>query len=123
MAITKEVVVDQIEATANHTIQIRLKKNLVENGNVLSSAYHRTVLTPGAPLAAQIAAVNDDLAQSINGGPWPAVKDVKRIEAIVKAEHTPEVVKEWTEQHNPAPKPKNKWATRYRTTPKKVRGK
>ena len=89
--ITKQVVVDQIEATVGHIIQIRLKKNIVEDGRVISSAYHRTVLEPGTPLASQMDGVNEHLAQM----GWPAIKDISRIEAIVKAEHTPEVVKAW----------------------------
>ena len=81
MAITKEVVVDQIEITASDIIQVRFRKNLVEDGKVLSSEYHRTSLEPRVELADQMAAVNAHLKQT----GWVAVKDTSRIEAIVKA--------------------------------------
>ena len=98
MAITKEVVVDQIEAAANHTIQVRFRKNLVEDGKVLSSEYHRTALPPGVSLASQMAAVNQHLQQM----GWPACEDISRIEAIVKAEHTAEAVQAYRAAHSPA---------------------
>ena len=96
MPITKEVVVDQIELTASRTIQIRFRKNLVEDGKVLSFEYHRTALSPGVPLADQIADVNAHLQQM----GWPAVADTRRVEAIVKAEHTAEVVQAYRAAHS-----------------------
>ena len=93
MAITKEVVVDQIEATASRVIQVRFKKQVVEDGNVLSYEYHRTTLEPGVPAAEQAALVNAHLAQM----GWPTVRapDIARIQAIAQVEHTPAVIAEF----------------------------
>lgn len=94
--ITKEVVVDQIELTASRIIQIRFRKNIVEDGKLLSYEYHRTSLSPGTTLADQMKLVNAHLQQM----GWPPCADTKRIEAIVKAEHTPEVVKAYRVEHS-----------------------
>jgi len=48
MALTKENVVDKIETLENGTIQVRTATRVLEDGEVLSSAFHRHVLHPGA---------------------------------------------------------------------------
>jgi hypothetical protein len=48
MALTKETVVDKIEVLENGTIQVRSATRVLEEGEVLSSSFHRHVLTPGA---------------------------------------------------------------------------
>jgi hypothetical protein len=47
MALTKETVVDKIEVLENGTLQIRTATRVLENGEVISSSYHRHCLTPG----------------------------------------------------------------------------
>ena len=47
MALIKNVVVDRIEVLENGCIQVREKTEIIEDGNVLSSSYHRHVLAPG----------------------------------------------------------------------------
>ena len=48
MALTKETVVDKIEVLENGTLQVRTATRVLEDGEVLSSSFHRHVLTPGA---------------------------------------------------------------------------
>ena len=48
MALTKEQVTDKIETLENGTIQVRTATRVLEDGEVLSSAFHRHVLHPGA---------------------------------------------------------------------------
>jgi len=53
MALTKENVVDKIETLENGTIQVRTAIRVLEDGEVLSSAFHRHVLAPGQDLTDQ----------------------------------------------------------------------
>ena len=50
MAITKEVVIDQITVTENGIILYREATRIMEDGSELSKAYHRSSLTPGQDL-------------------------------------------------------------------------
>jgi len=50
MAITKEIVVDQITVTENGTVIYREATRIIEDGTQLSQTYHRTSLTPGQDL-------------------------------------------------------------------------
>ena len=50
MALTKEVVADKIEvveAGGNTVVQVRTATRIVEDGEVISSSYHRHVITSG----------------------------------------------------------------------------
>ena len=53
MALTKTEVTDKIEVLENGTIQVRSAIRIMENGSVLSSSFHRHVLTPGQDLTDQ----------------------------------------------------------------------
>jgi len=53
MALNKTSVVDKIETLENGTIQIRTATRIDEDGTVLSSSFHRHVLTPGSDLTDQ----------------------------------------------------------------------
>jgi len=53
MALTKETVTDKIETLENGTIQVRTATRVLEDGTVLSSSFHRHVLTPGQDLTDQ----------------------------------------------------------------------
>jgi hypothetical protein len=91
----KRTVLDQIECTASRFIQIRLRKEIVnEQGKVEATRYHRTAIAPGVPLSEQVAILNADLVNNY-GYPALAAADVARIQAIVDVEHTPEVVAEF----------------------------
>jgi len=51
MSLTKETVVDKIEVLESGTIQVRAATRVLEDGEVLSSSYHRHVLHPGDDLS------------------------------------------------------------------------
>jgi hypothetical protein len=70
MALNKTEVVDKIETLENGTIQVRTATRIDEDGVVLSSSFHRHVLTPGSDLS------NED----------------PKVSAIATAVWTPEVV-------------------------------
>ena len=57
MALTKETVVDKIEVLENGTLQVRTATRVLEDGEVLSSSFHRHVLTPGEDTANEDAKV------------------------------------------------------------------
>jgi hypothetical protein len=57
MALTKQAVIDKIEVVENGTVQVRERTDVLEDGNVLSSSYHRWTLTPGQDLTGQEAKV------------------------------------------------------------------
>ena len=51
MSLTKETVVDKIEVLESNAIQVRSAIRVLEDGEVLSSSYHRHVLQPGDDLS------------------------------------------------------------------------
>jgi len=53
MALSKEVVIDQITVTEYGIVLYREATRIMEDGNQLSQTYHRTSLTPGQDLAGQ----------------------------------------------------------------------
>ena len=57
MAITKQIVVDQITVTENGIVLYREATRIMEDGNQLSQTYHRTSLTPAQDLTGQPANV------------------------------------------------------------------
>jgi hypothetical protein len=48
MALTKETIVDKIEVLENGTLQVRSATRVLEDGEVLSSSFHRHTLAPGS---------------------------------------------------------------------------
>jgi DNA-binding transcriptional LysR family regulator len=50
MSITKETALDQITVTENGIVLYREATRIMEDGNELSKAYHRSSLTPGQDL-------------------------------------------------------------------------
>lgn len=75
--IEKKTVLDFI--TIDSGITVRLKKQIVEDGDVLSSGYHRFGITQESNIDAVIGAVNADL--DLMGYPAVSVEDVDRIKA------------------------------------------
>ena len=57
MALTKTTVVDQITVTENGIVLYREATRIMEDGNQLSQAFHRTSLTPAQDLTGQPANV------------------------------------------------------------------
>jgi len=53
MALIKEVVIDKIEVLESNAIQVRKITRILEDGEVLSSSYHRHVLQPGDDLSTE----------------------------------------------------------------------
>lgn len=49
----KQVVIDKVEVIENGIIQVRQVTRIIEDGNQLSSAYHRWTLTPGQDVSNQ----------------------------------------------------------------------
>ena len=85
--IEKRTVVDQREVMQSGIIQIRFRKEIVEDGKVLSYQYHRTTLQPGDDLDAQMRVVNAHLERM----DCKPVEDYESVRRIVAAEHTAEV--------------------------------
>jgi hypothetical protein len=70
MALEKQVVTDKVEVVENGTVQVRTATRIVEDGNVISSAFHRHTVAPGQDYS------NEDA----------------RVQAICQATHTAEVI-------------------------------
>mgnify|MGYP000170611039 FL=1 len=69
MALTKQVVIDKIEVTENGIIQVRQVTRIMEDGQQLSSSYHRWSFAPGSDVTDQPANV-----QAIATAAWtPAI--------------------------------------------------
>lgn len=51
--LTKQVVIDQIEATEHGHIQVRTATRIMEDGKQISETYHRHCLAPGDDLTGQ----------------------------------------------------------------------
>ena len=85
--IEKKTILDQIEITRDGTIQVRLALLVLEDGEEISSAWHRTSIPPGADPIKQMAAVNVHL-QQMNKAP---VASFSLLTDIVPVVHTKEV--------------------------------
>jgi hypothetical protein len=75
MALEKQVVVDKIEVVEVGVVQVRTATRIVENGNVISTSYHRHTIAPGQDYS------NED----------------DRVKAICAATHTQEVITKYQE--------------------------
>jgi hypothetical protein len=70
MALEKQVVVDKIEVIEVGVVQVRTATRIVEDGNVISTSYHRHTIAPGQDYSQEDA----------------------RVQAICAATHTAEVI-------------------------------
>ena len=70
MALEKILKVDRVEVVENGSVQVRTKTLILENGEQISSSFHRHVVVPGA-----------DYSQ-----------EDERVKAICAATHTAEVI-------------------------------
>lgn len=70
MALEKVAVVDQVEVVESNVVQVRTDTRIIENGQIISSSYHRHVIVPGADYS----------------------NEVPKVQAICAAVHTPEVI-------------------------------
>lgn len=81
MALTKEQVIDKIEVVENGYLLVREVTRILEDGNLLSSTYHRSSFAPGSNVSGQPANV-----QAIAVAAWtPAV--IAAYEAQQAAQH------------------------------------
>lgn len=84
----KQTVIDRIEISRDGTINIRMAKEVIDDdGTVISSGWHRTVLPPGLNIDAQFAAVNENLVRGLKCSPV-AASDIERLKAVVPVVHT-----------------------------------
>lgn len=81
-------VINQREITEDGVIQVRIAKRIVDNGEVISSQWHRCSILPGEDIESVIANVDAHLTQ-MGYGP---VVNWQGVRALVTAEHTPEVI-------------------------------
>ena len=95
MSLEKRTVISQIEVTEPGHLQIRFCKQIVEDGKVLMSEYHRTSVECGGDVVAQMTAVNTHLIQ-MNCEPVSA-SDIDRITAIANTDWTPARTNAWTQ--------------------------
>jgi len=70
MALEKVISVDLVEVLENGCLQVRTKTAILENGEQISSTFHRHVVAPGDDCSAEDA----------------------KVQAIAFAVHTPEVI-------------------------------
>ena len=94
--IEKRTAISQIEVTEPGHLQIRFSKQVVEDGKVLMSEYHRTSVECGGDVAAQMKAVNAHLASMGCAEVSQACCD--RIAAIAAADWTKERREAWAAQ-------------------------
>jgi len=59
MALTKEIVIDQITITENGTVLVREVTRIMEDGVEISKQYHRTSFVKGANVLEQSQQVQD----------------------------------------------------------------
>ena len=76
MALTKEVLIDQITVIENGIVLVREVTRIMEDGKELSKQYHRTSFVP-----------NDDVSSQTDN-----------VQAICKAAWTPEIIASYQEQ-------------------------
>lgn len=70
MTLEKQITVDLIEVIENGSVQVRTKIAILEDGNAISSQFHRHVVAPGADYSSEDA----------------------KVQAICAAVHTAEVI-------------------------------
>lgn len=91
--IEKKTVIDQIEITRDHVLQIRLGLLLIEDGKEIDCKWHRTAVPPGGDIDAQLALVDDHLA-SMNKARLDNSR-IPELKAIAQLVHTKERVDEY----------------------------
>lgn len=53
MALSEQSVIDQITVDANNNVNVRRADQILRDGEVISTSYHRNVLQPGDDLTGQ----------------------------------------------------------------------
>jgi hypothetical protein len=65
MSLEKITVVDKVECVENGNVQVRTATRIVEDGNVISTSYHRHVLQKGDDISGE-----DPKVQAICNAVW-----------------------------------------------------
>jgi hypothetical protein len=78
----KRTVLDQIEITSENAVQIRLAKQVVYEGEVIASQWHRMAFMPHQNIESGMAAVSQDLASRVPAYPAVRAKDIEKIKAF-----------------------------------------
>ena len=86
-------VINQREITENGTVQIRIAKQVVDAGEVISSLWHRCSISPGEDIESVIANVDANLTAM----GFSPVSDWDGVRALVASEHTLEVIKSFND--------------------------
>ena len=74
----KQIVVDRIEIIEIGVVQVRTATRIVEDGNIISTTFHRHTILPGQDYS----------------------KEDARVQAICAATHTPEVIAAYETKQN-----------------------
>ncbi len=74
MAITKQIVIDQVSADEFGNVGVRTRTDIVEDGTVLSSMNHRHVVGPNDPLDGEDERVQE-IAKAARKGALPLPKE------------------------------------------------
>ena len=90
----QRTIIDQIEITRDGEVRLRLDKQLLRDGKVISEPrFHRAAWEPGADFEGTIAALNSHLEAmreaAVDAGEWARVREV------IAQQHKPEVIARW----------------------------
>lgn len=86
----RQSVINQREVTANGTIQVRISKQVIDDGEIISSEWHRTAFAPGDDFEGTISRVNAHLVQMKYGA--VSTDEWDKVRAMIAVEQTPEVI-------------------------------
>lgn len=89
MALERKTRLEAIQIADDGTLLIRMKKTIVDGGEVLKEEWHRTAIPPGIDPDAQMQAVADHLATM--GFEAPPAADKALVKTIAQDRHTPGV--------------------------------
>ncbi len=93
--ITKRTVVDQVTVTTSGHLEVRLRREIVENEKVLAFEYHRTTIRVDEDCDATLAILNVHLTR--DGYPPVENPSWQRIRDIAKVTWTSAIRKAWVE--------------------------
>ena len=91
--ITKQTILDQAEIRRDGTIQIRFAVQVVEDGVVLGSEWHRTSIAPGQDLTFTMQQVNAHLASMGKAQVLP--EEMTVVENIIPSVQTADVINQF----------------------------
>lgn len=94
----QRTIIDQIEITRDGEVRLRLDKQLLRDGKVISEPkYHRVAWEPGADFESSISIVNSHLVQMDEAIVEPEEWD--RVREVITQQHTQKRIDDWREKH------------------------